>query len=90
MDYGDPVPGCHVPLPGLFVVMALPLAQGGERSLVEDGERSLGVNPGVRHRRWHVTVGVCRTGELQRGTEDQDRNGESVPDGECERVHGSH
>ena len=33
-------------------------------------------------------VGVCRTGEPQRRTEDQDRNGESVPDGECDCVHG--
>jgi hypothetical protein len=33
-------------------------------------------------------VGVFRTGEPQRGTEDQDRNGECVPDGECEGVHG--
>ena len=53
MGYGDPVPGCHVPLPRSFVVMALPLAQGGERAqggLVQDGERSLGMNPGVRIR----------------------------------------
>jgi hypothetical protein len=69
---------------------ALPhLVQDGERSLVQDGERSLGVNPGVGHPRWLPRpVGVCRTGEPehQRGTEDQQRNGEcdSFPDGDCE------
>ena len=55
---------------------------------MEDGERSLVMNPEVGHgHRWHPPVGVCRTGEPQRGTEDQDRNGECVPDGECECVH---
>jgi hypothetical protein len=76
-----------------------PWAQGGERSFVqggersvEDGERSLVVVTDLRRGCGCdvCPVGVCRTGEPQRGTEDQDRNGECVPDGEGECVQGSH
>jgi hypothetical protein len=65
--------------------------QGGERSLVQDRERTVVVTH--LRRGWGCDVcpvGVCRTGEPQRRTQDQDRNGESVADGECDCVHGSH
>ena len=75
--------GTRLPCPAAGVV------RRHERSLVEDRERSLVMNQEVGHgHRWHPPVGVCRTGEPQRRTEDQDRNGESVPDGECDCVHG--
>jgi len=74
--------------------VALPLAQDGERSLVQgspvqDRERTVVATHLRRGCGCDVCpVGVCRTREPQRGTQDQDRNGESVPDGERECVHG--